>query len=138
MLKKKLLLISFITILITAILHYLSIKLNWYFTFKQIDIIVHILGGFWIAITAIWFCLEFKHIETIINYKTKYFIAILVYVLIIGVIWEIFELISGNTFLHSSNFWTDSTSDMINNFLGGFIAYVYFIRMKNYKSETIK
>jgi len=128
MLQKKLLTISFFTILFIAILHISALQLHWYFTHRWIDIVIHIIGGFWVALTTIWLMARFKHIETIEGYKRKTLLIILFVVAIVSIAWELFELLSGNTFLHTSNFWTDSASDVINNFLGGMIAYLYCIK----------
>ena len=88
---------------------------------------MHILGGFWVAVTSFWIYLTFIRKESVENKKEKA-LTIFSSVLIIGLIWEIFELISGNTFMHTSNFYTDSISDTINNFIGALVAYFYVIR----------
>ena len=128
--QKKLLILSFFTILCIAILHISALRLHWYFTHRWIDIVIHILGGFWVALTAMWLAIRLKHIEAFPHYRKNAFIIVLFAVALVGIAWELFELLSGNTFLHTSNFWTDSVSDMINNFLGGAIAYLCLMNIR--------
>jgi len=138
MLKKKLLLISILTILFIAIFHYFALKNSWYWTFRWLDIPVHIVGGFWVSLTVLWICLKIKHIDSINGYKKKALIAMLSSVLIVAIFWEIFELISGVTSLHSIGYWQDSLSDISNSFVGGIIAFLYFIKNKKAKKILIE
>lgn len=137
MLKNKLLLISFLTILFIAVFHYLSIKYSWYWTFRWLDIPVHILGGFWVSLTTIWVCLKAKHIESIYDYKKKVLFLMLVSVLSIAIFWEVFELVFGVTSLEKYGYWQDSLSDISNGFVGGIISFIYFTKNKPMKDPTV-
>src|ERR1035437_330704 len=90
---RKLLLISLFTILFIAVFHYFAIKYSWYWKYRWIDIPVHLVGGFWVSLTALWICLKIKHIDNIFGYKKKALIVMLSSVLIVGIFWELFELI---------------------------------------------
>ena len=124
--KKYLLLTSFLIILFIAIMHSFALELRWYFTHRWIDILMHVLGGFWVAVTSLWIYLEYTKRE-VISRKQKLFIIFLP-IILLGICWEVFELMSGNTFMHTSNFYTDSISDTVNNLIGGVIAYFYIMR----------
>ena len=137
MLKKKLLFISFITALFIMVFHYLSLKYSWYWTFKWLDIPIHIVGGFWVSLTALWVSLKIRHIDNINGYKKKALLVMLVSVLVVAIFWEIFELIFKITSLHSINYWQDSLGDISNSFIGGVIAFLYFIKNKKAKSLVI-
>jgi ABC-type enterochelin transport system permease subunit len=137
MLKKKLLLISILTILFIAIFHYFALKNSWYWTFRWLDIPVHVVGGFWVSLTVLWICLKIKHIDSINGYKKKALIVMLSSVLIVAIFWEIFELVSGVTSLHNVGYWQDSLSDISNSFVGGIIAFLYFIKNKKAKNILI-
>lgn len=127
MIQKKLLWTSLLMITIISVLHHAALDYHWYFTHRWIDIVMHVLGGFWIAITALWFTLRFVHDESVLSDKKHLARIIFISVFIVGTIWEIFEFLSGNTFLHTANFWTDTISDMINNIIGGAALYLYVI-----------
>ena len=137
MLKNRLLLISIITIIFIAVFHYLALKNSWYWTVKWIDIPVHILGGFWVAITVLWISLNIKHIDSINGYKKRALLVMLIPVLVVGISWEIFELIFKITNLHDVGYWSDTLSDILNGFIGGIIAFLYFTKNKKAKSSVM-
>jgi hypothetical protein len=137
MLKKKLLIISILTILFIAVFHYLSLKYNWYWTYRWLDIPVHILSGFWVSLTVLLISLKIKHIDKIYEYKKKALLVMLISVLIISIFWEMFELIFKVTSLNSINYWQDSLGDILNGFIGGITAYLYFTKNKKAKCPII-
>ena len=137
MLQKKLLFIAFVTILLIGIFHYFAIKYSWYWTYRWIDIPVHLVGGFWVSLTALWVALRVKHIDSILGYKKKALLVMLASVLIVAILWEIFELVFKITSLHSVGYWQDSLSDIFNSFVGGVVAFLYFIKNKKVKCPLV-
>ncbi len=131
MLRKKLLLISLGTVLLLALFHIFALELSWYYIFRWSDVPVHILGGFWVTITTFWIFLKYRIADTSLDSRTSILIM-LISVLIIGVLWEIFELASGNTSLSVRNYWQDTFTDVASGFVGGVVANIYFSRIKNY------
>ncbi len=131
MIKKKLLFASLISIFLIALLHILSLKFSWYYFLKWFDVPIHILGGFWVTVTSFWTFIKYNRVETIPNKKNSILIM-LISVLIIGILWEIFELVSGNTSLNVRNYWQDTFTDVASGFVGGIVANIYFSRIKNY------
>lgn len=99
---------------------------------------MHLVGGFWVSLTALWVCLKIKHIDNIFGYKNKALIVMLSSVLIVGIFWELFELIFHITNLHSVGYWSDSLSDISNGVVGGFFAFLYFIKNKSAKKCLIE
>jgi hypothetical protein len=136
MLKKQLLIISLLTIISITAFHFFSIKNSWYWTYRWLDIPVHIVAGFWVAITTLWVSLNMRHIDSIVGYKNRALFAMLASVLIVAVLWEIFELIFKITSLHDTGYWQDSLSDIFNGFAGGVIAFLYFTRNRKAKSPV--
>jgi len=98
---------------------------------------VHIIGGFWVSITTLWVALRIKHIDSIFGYKKKALFLMLITVLTIALLWEIFELFFSITSLNSVGYWGDSLGDVANSFVGGIIAFLYFIRNKKAKNCLI-
>lgn len=63
--------------------------------------------------------------KNIISVKQSFSIAVIAS-LIIGVLWEYFELHFQITFLSDGwNYWTDTSSDVFLDVLGGFLAAKY-------------
>lgn len=131
MLQKKLLFLSLITIFLLALLHYFGIKLHWYFYYQWLDIVAHILGGLWVTFSALWIFLKMKRLENIQNHKLKLFLIMFFSVLVIGILWEYFEVTNGNVFMNMNGYWPDTLSDVLNGFIGGVLAYLYIIKNEN-------
>ena len=128
---------SFFVLILIVILHFLSLYFNWYWTYKWFDIPMHILGGLWVALTALWIFCYYGRVNSIINYKSKTFLTVFITILVIGISWEIFELLGKITFLNDPGYWADTTKDMINDFIGGIVAYFYFIKRKKCTNELV-
>ena len=137
MLKKKLLRISIITVILLAIFQYLAMKFNLYWTSGWIDIPMHIIGGFWIAITALWMSLLVNHIDAINGYRKKSFIVMILAVIAVAILWELFELIFKITSISQPNYFLDTLSDISNGIVGGLFAFFYFIASKKSKNYRI-
>ena len=128
---------SFFVLILIVVLHFLGSYFNWYWTYKWFDIPMHFLGGLWVALTALWIFCYFGHISSIINYKTKIFFIVFLAIFIIGISWEIFELVGKITFMDDVGYWTDTFGDLFNDFLGGMVAYFYFIRRRKCSNESV-
>ena len=135
--KKRILFISFVTVIFIAIYQHYALKYSWFWTYKWSDIPIHIAGGFWVALTTLWICLKVKHIDNIYGYKKKSIFAMLISVLIIAILWEIFELIFRITSLADAGYWRDNLLDILNSFIGGVIALVYFLKNKKTTSHVV-
>lgn len=82
---------------------------------------MHVLGG----MTAGFFILSAW--ETVKRQRASYFIVILG-VLLIGIIWEIVEY-KLHISRYASNFISDTTTDLIMDFLGALISYFIWIKI---------
>ncbi len=92
MANKKLLLVSLVTNTPHCGAAYSRPEIQLVFTYRWLDTVVHILGGFWVALTALWVALRFKHIDTIVNYRRRALLIILASVAIMGIAWELLNL----------------------------------------------
>ena len=137
MTNKKLFIISFLSIIFVMVFHFFALRNSWYWTYKLLDIPVHIVGGFGIALMALWISLKIRHIDNILGYKKKALLVMLVTVLIFAVCWEIYELIFKITSLHNIGYWKDSLSDVFDGLVGGIIAFLYFTKNKKTKCLVV-
>jgi len=118
-------------VLIVAILHILALKFYFYSNVWWFDMVVHFLGGFWIALAVLWFLFFSGYIklrgETYIHFL---FIASLS-ALFAGIVWEIFEVTNGVTSVLFRGYWKDTMSDIIFDCLGALASSRYlFIEYK--------
>ena len=82
---------------------------------------MHFLGGVWLGLALLWF-LKIKEISLMLIFK------MILGVLIIGVLWEIFEIILNNYTTQSPFNSLDTISDIFFDLSGGCFAILYFIK----------
>jgi hypothetical protein len=94
-------------------------KFHWYFSVWWFDMPMHFFGGVFIGLIA----LAFQPKKPIIN--------CIISVLIIGVLWEIFESEVNFFTLSPQNPLLDTFSDLAFDLAGGLSASLYFLYNKN-------
>lgn len=117
--------------------HFFATIYSWYWTYFWLDMPMHFLGGFWVAMIYFWLCNQFQEVrEEVEPRRIKTVIAIiscLSFVALIGVFWEFFEflydiLISSRGY---SGFLQLGAADMIGDlffdFLGGSAFLIIYI-----------
>lgn len=102
-----------VVLVTTAILHAagLFLFLQWYFWWY--DIMLHFLGGLWVALAFQWYA--HSRAQTILIVPT------LVVVLFVGIGWEVFELAVGAP--REDAFMFDASLDILMDVLGGVVGY---------------
>lgn len=102
-----------------CILYSLSVSLYFFWTLWWFDIVLHILGGMWVALIALWYTRV-----RVLSSEKKAFAVALIASFGIGVLWEVFEYVTGTTFAHD-NYIFDTLSDLAADIAGGGIAFIY-------------
>ena len=64
------------------------------------------------------------------EYKVKTFLITLVSAVCVGVVWELIENYTQITFTRASGYGFNTAMDILNDGLGGVIAYFYFVQNK--------
>jgi hypothetical protein len=111
--RNKLAILTLSVLLITLTLHLFGMYEHLYMKFWFYDIIVHILAGMGIALSAVYI------------FGNKKYIHIIITVMICGLLWEIFEAyydITGAP-VGSLYYKLDTVKDMIDDFLGAIIVW---------------
>ena len=130
MLKQKPFLFSFLILGILIILHSVGSYYSWYWLYPRFDIIVHVFGGLWVALLALWLTSIFGRVNSFKNYKLKVFFISFISAVVIGLLWELLENLSQTTFVDSSGYYLNTALDILGDGLGGVLAFLYFIRRK--------
>lgn len=103
----------------------------WYSTFWWFDMPMHFLGGFWVALMSLWLAL----FTPLGRYLPKGRASLVLYAflstVLIGALWELFEVSVDAITLVRSVRLVDSLSDMAFDIAGGLAGALYVIR-KNY------
>jgi hypothetical protein len=114
---------AFVVLCFVLITHIIGIR-GMYVIFPPYDIFMHILGGIGIGLAV---CAAIKlHGEKII-YKRR---AIIIGVLIVGIIWELFEIyydIAGSP-LGTIPYYIDTVKDLMDDVIGGTLAAWLFMK----------
>lgn len=92
---------------------------------------MHFLGGLWVSLTIIWLF----SIQSLSLRSTLY---IVLGILLVGVLWEFFELYFINHVAQNPFNITDTLSDIFFDLAGGFLAILYFFKkiMPDNKSKV--
>lgn len=119
------LLLTLLLSIILLILNAFALKFHLYFTTWWADNINHFLGG------AV-FALVFYNLGLYINYqkdlsRIKSNILIILAILIVGVLWEVFEWYFELTFVSDTDYWSDTILDVIMDTIGGILMLKYII-----------
>jgi len=122
MIRQKLILLALALVLIVGGLHLLAIDLHLYWTVKYFDSLLHFLSGGAVGFAGIWFALTNKNTLT-----PKEILAYALWsIVIVGILWEIFELMGNITSFSDGMYYiTDTTSDLVMDILGSLMAVIY-------------
>ncbi len=124
--KKSLPLSLLALILFIAVVNGLANEFSWYWRIPWFDMPMHFLGGLWLGLVALWW-----YTRDVVLTTFRMFTISLLTVLVIGILWELFEF-SMDTFIIISeqNSVFDTITDIIFDIIGGLVAVVYFIFKK--------
>jgi hypothetical protein len=132
--------IVFFLIFIIAV-HALALVNYWYWTYQWLDIPMHFLGGFWVAMAIIFLISNFQFPISKEFLKENFFhfaITILSFVIFVGVLLEFVEFLY-DVFISSRGYVgflqlgaADTMADLFFDLLGAFVfAIIYRVISKN-------
>ena len=124
--RKKLLKHLLYLILFIFVANFAANKFYWYFSIWYFDIIMHFLGGFWIGLAYFYF---FSPKILPLEFPQPVF-KILAFILLVGVGWEVFELLFNNIIAQNSFNILDTSSDIFFDLSGGLCAILYIWKKK--------
>jgi len=106
------------------LLHKIAHELYLYWTYRWVDIPMHILGGIMAGLFTFVFLRITRLPESIKN--------LLIGVMIVGVGWEVLELLYKVDAL-STRYWIDTIKDLIDDTIGGLISIYIWKKIPNQK-----
>jgi hypothetical protein len=95
-------------------------KFHWYFNMWYLDILMHFLGGFLIALTGIYLG------SGSLSWDFKSNIKIILFILSIGILWEIYEITINQSITKNTFNLLDTLSDLFFDLLGGLVLICYY------------
>ncbi len=113
---------------IVAVIHFLANEHFLYWEWWWLDVVMHFLGGNFIASLFAWFYISLR--ETIPSRA-----AILYAVFLVAVLWELFEFMTGMMDTTIPGYVFDTVSDTILGILGAYIFSILLFRNEE-KTKT--
>lgn len=125
---RKIILIKLTALLyIITTLHLSALYFFWYWSIWWFDILVHFLGGVWIGGMALLIFFLGKSDTKLLKTSSAYILSV-VAVLVIGVLWEVFEFSLDTFIIFQTNDISDTISDIGADIAGGVFASLYIVR----------
>lgn len=119
---------SLLVLALVGILHWIASYEGFYWTVAWYDVMMHFLGGAWVALMALW-----APAWPLLGW-TKAFQSrknVVLAVVIVGILWELFELQMGFTDLGMRGYWSDTLQDLAMDTLGVLtVVSLYFPKSK--------
>jgi len=109
-----------VLILLIFTLNLLANIFHWYYTIWFFDMFMHFWGGFWVGLLVFYLL----HAE----FSGRTLIWMLVWALVIGIGWEIYQFFLDQTISHRSFNAADTFSDLFFDLAGVATAAVYYSR----------
>lgn len=106
--------------LILYFTNFIAIKANLYWTTIWADMVTHTLGGMVVGGIVIF--------GTSLLRKQKKSLSLFIITLIVGIVWEVFELYTGMTMITDSGYYLDTFGDICFDLLGAYLSYSYLIK----------
>lgn len=103
------------------VVNFLANKFYWYSAISYFDMFMHFLGGFWLGL---FFLYLFPTKE---NYSI-FILKMLLFILLIGVGWEVFEILVNDVLVKNPFNYLDTISDIFFDLFGGVMAGLYFFK----------
>lgn len=116
--QKKIFYTMFAVLAVTGILNTIGTALYLYWTVIWFDMIMHFLGGLFVAL---FFFSVFLFLKTKLPYMEKLVLG-LIFSILVGLVWEYYELIIGVTDLGELGYWPDTGMDIVMDTLGAFVG----------------
>lgn len=113
---------ALLLIMVAGFLDFLGFTFHLFWSLHYFDSLVHFIAGITVGMGSLWLLtLTTKQIT-----KQNIFNTAVTGAIIVGVIWEIFELTNGITLLSDGiHYVTDTGADLIMDVTGGIVAAIY-------------
>lgn len=117
--------LSFLIVLlgvIVAILHGIAVAKSLYWIFPWFDVLMHFLGGALVSLFGVWVYKWTRKSELFVR-TGHALLNVLLFVFIIGLFWETFEVFFDIMDVTRVEYWGDTLFDFIMNGIGGVFAF---------------
>lgn len=126
-----------LSVALIAVIHVLGLQFGWYLTIRWMDIPMHIAGGAWVALLFVYIARDRLGAFSS-GAKWELIVAGLGTVAIVGIGWEIFELLMDVYVWRQYGFFNapgpvhfDTLTDLVNDLIGAVLTLWVLSRRNN-------
>ena len=109
------------------ILNFIAGKLNWYISIWYFDMPMHFLGGVFLGFLA-FYCAKYFNFDIFNSTFKKQLLYIFFFTLVVGIGWEIYEIMINNLIAQNPFNTLDTISDLCFDVSGGMMATFFFLK----------
>ena len=129
MLRKSFFIEMLLLLILIAVIHITGSYLFWYWHYFWLDILMHFLGGLWVGLASFWILEASGRGSDAFKSQMQAVLFGLACAFAIGVLWEIFENVTGIAFVAYEEYIPDTLMDLVMDSLGGILAGLYAWRI---------
>ena len=133
--KKSFSILTLVIIYLILILDKLALHYSLYWHLWWFDIVMHFLGGFWLAFAA-YYIFYFSGYFKKMSKKFSFFTLSLTTVILIGVLWELLECVAKVSTIQS-NYILDTYLDLFMDVTGWLVAYFILLKIDKLNKAKI-
>lgn len=122
----------FILVALVAGFHILGTIENYYWSTNWYDFPMHFFGGLWISLFILWFDAWIP-----LPIRPNSALKVIGFVLVVGIIWELYELYFQLTNIYDVGYTWDTSHDLIMDVLGGTLGWFLIHKKLLNKNEQI-
>jgi hypothetical protein len=116
-----------LSLFVIAVLHLAGVYLRLYWRLPQYDTFLHICGGAWVGLVALT---SLPYLPVAFTQKKNIILSGLSIVILVGVLWEIFEVLIGFSIITDPLFIGDTITDLCADIIGGAIILLLWKQKK--------
>lgn len=112
-------------VVLIAFLHISALQFYLYWSLWWFDILMHFLGGAWVAAAVLWCLLLSGYVHT----RWRPFRTAVCLTIIVGILWEIYEYAFGMTLVEHEAYVFDTALDLVMDMIGAITLSPLFISL---------
>ena len=114
---------------IVGAMNAIAYKLYLFWTVIWFDMVMHFLGGLFVSL---FFFAMLSVLKSKLSYVEKLVLGV-VFTVLVGLVWEYYELVIGVTNLADTVYWGDTGMDIVMDTLGSIVGvlFVHWVEKKN-------
>lgn len=119
----------FILVWVIAIIHIAAEQHYWYWSYRWLDVPMHLFGGVWLGLMVLWFRNHTRYLRSLWMHLSSHNLTVaLLGGVCIGLVWEAYEysVWSSVGYGFPPNYGADTQLDLVMDTLGAAIGYLAY------------